>query len=334
MSVSLSQLIKRSADWYTGHRKHIAFRVVRGSLSLTTLGLCFWIIGQKLVEGFNYVITSRVSFDSTQLVISGFCIFGGIILGAWEWTLLVESLGGELNRSQGFYIHLTSNLAKYIPGSIWAHTGRAYMAIRNKVPATVAILSVICEFFIIHLTGIVLLLVCLPYSNIVYASSTARVLLQFLSFCLAGVTIIYAPWIIEIVIRKLALLKIIAVESFHIDHKKFSFAMFCIMLTWFLVGWGFSRLDPSVSQDSLQRVLRSVIALISAMLIGQIVFFAPLGIGVREAVLVTLLGPDSPAAVVLLVAVVFRLESLVSESLGAICVIFWHRVRSSRRNNP
>lgn len=334
MFVSLSQFIKRLVDWYTVHRKHFILRIVRGSFSIAVLGLCIWIISQKLVEGLNYVINSRISFDPIQIIIAWICIFGGIVLGAWEWILLVESFGGELNHSQGFYIHLTSNLAKYLPGSIWTHTGRIYLAIRSKVPANVAVLSVVCEFFIIHLTGVMLLLLCLPYSGIVRLSGSTRLLLQLSSFLLAGVTIMSAPWVIEFVIKKSATLNIVVLEDFHIDHVKFSFAMFCIMLTWFLVGWGFSRLDPSVSQDTWQRALRFVIALIAAVLIGQIAFFAPLGVGVREAVLVTLLSPVSPAAIVLLIAVVFRLESLVAESLGALLVIFWNRIHSLPSNNP
>lgn len=330
---SLVRLTKYLANQYATYRDYVIVRIIRGGLSLGVLGVCFWLIGKQIVDGYNTVAMARVRFTFTQIAISWGCTMAGIVLGAWEWILLVKALGGDLDLKLGGYIHLTSNLAKYVPGFIWAYAGRTYLAVRNSVPSNIAVLSVVCELLIVYLTGVVLLVLCLPYSGIISLLGTVRLLLQLLAVLLAVVIVWFTPVVIKGIIKKLASLALVDLRMVNVNRRRFSFVILAVLFTWLLVGFGFSRLVATTSL-SWQGVLRSIIALIAALLIGQIAFFVPLGVGVREAVLVVLLGSDSPAVVVVVVAIVFRLESLVAEALGALTVLVWRQTRRFSTNNP
>jgi uncharacterized membrane protein YbhN (UPF0104 family) len=94
--------------------------------------------------------------------------------------------------------------------------------------------------------------------------------------------------------------------------------MAAVLLTWCLLGFGFSTLYASVSSGGWSHLLRHSFALAAALLLGQIVFFAPTGLGVREAVFVALLASGDTAALVVILAMVFRILMMVGEVLCAL----------------
>jgi uncharacterized membrane protein YbhN (UPF0104 family) len=110
-----------------------------------------------------------------------------------------------------------------------------------------------------------------------------------------------------------------------------AFVVGAVLATWYMLGFGFSILFSAVSPGDWQNMLRQTFALASALLLGQIVLFVPTGLGVREAALVALLAVGDIAALVVILAVVFRIEMMVGEVICALVALTVSRFFAPRR---
>lgn len=295
-----------------------SLHLLRWMAILGILGASIWFIAQKVYSEYAIISTSCVKVDIFKLLISWVCVTISTLLGAWEWTLLVKALGGYLNPVTGMRVHLISVLIKYVPGYIWPYFGKAYLAARFGVPYNIAILSIAGELVVVYLSGILILLLSLLLNGLIgkiAESPGAEVVLA------AGCSIVTFAILDE---RFGELLKFVKT----IRWKGVVFVTAAVALTWCLLGFGFYMLDASIEPptDNPGRLLAGLIA---ALLGGQLALFVPMGIGVREAILTAFL--DKPSWLVILMAVIFRLEMLLGEVVSTLLVVAWSAVRS--RNN-
>ncbi|HFD87354.1 MAG TPA: hypothetical protein ENJ35_06735 [Gammaproteobacteria bacterium] len=104
-----------------------------------------------------------------------------------------------------------------------------------------------------------------------------------------------------------------------INWKQIRLIIIAVLATWGVLGTGFVILTPEISTALWSRTaLRHIFALASGLLIGQITFFIPMGMGVREAILVSLSDPTASPTLITVAALTFRLEMLVGEITCAI----------------
>ncbi|MEM3485498.1 MAG: hypothetical protein QXI12_07730 [Candidatus Methanomethyliaceae archaeon] len=272
-----------------------------------------WFIARKVCSEYITISASQINLDTEKVLISWLCITASTLLGAWEWTLLTRALGGHLDLITGMRIHLISGLSKYIPGYIWPYLSKAHLAIRYGVPTNIAIGSVMGELAIIYLSGILLLLVSLPFSGLIGETiEDIQAGIAFASGCAIAAL----------------LLKILL--NHHLNKswgfgkaanwKTVIFVIIAVVLTWCLLGFGFYVLDASI-EPSIGNPWKLLVGLILALLGGQLALFVPMGMGVREAILVAFLDLDKPAWLVILMAVIFRLEMTLGEIFSALLMV-------------
>lgn len=294
---------------------HQTLRFVRWVVTFCIIAVCIWFIVRKAHSEYVTISTSHAHPDIVKILVSWLCITASTLLAAWEWALLIKALGGRLNTITGMRIHLISVLSKYIPGYIWPYLGKAHLTIRHGVPASIAIFSVIGELFIVYLSGTFLLLVSLPFSGLMGETTSntqtwaALVSGGAIAVCLLG-------FLVDNRFGKFLRFEKIA------NWKGVVFVIVAITLTWCLLGFGFYMLDASL-EPSVGNPWRLFAGLISALLGGQLAFFVPMGIGVREAILVAFFNLDKPAWLVILVAMIFRLETTLGEVFSTLLVVLW-----------
>ena len=320
--------VRRLYSWYSIHRKHFAFHLLQRVSTLAILAASGWFIWRQLSTGYTAVSEAELSLGPSRLIASWVCIAASTALGAWEWTLLLTALGGHIKIAHGLRIHLVSNLFKYVPGFIWPYVGKAWLATRQNVKPSVAALSVVSEFAIVFFDGFWLIAFFLPSSGIVSWSMGQRLTFQLGVFLLAGLSIASIPFVGRRLLRRLREANLTQVPLEQVNWKQVAFVVAAILLTWCLLGLGFSILATPASSSLLQAAPRQIFALVSALLIGQAVFLIPMGIGIREAVFLALLGPDHPASIAVVIALVFRLEMVVGELFCA--SIAWFLTEKAR----
>lgn len=317
--------------WYSGRRNHPAFRLLRGLAALGVLGISTWFIWKQMSSGYAVISLADLSIDPHRLLVSWLFVTAATALGAWEWLLLVNALGGDLHLAPGMSIHLTSNLFKYVPGFIWPYAGKAYLASRHGVPASIAVLSIAFEFGIVYLTGVLVLLLSLPFSGIVSWPMGQRLAFQVGAILLAVVSIASIPHVGRRLARQFERTSVAQDLKDRTNWTQVAFVVGAVLATWYMLGFGFSILFSAVSPGDWQNMLRQTFALASALLLGQIVLFVPTGLGVREAALVALLAVGDIAALVVILAVVFRIEMMVGEVICALVALTVSRFFAPRR---
>ncbi len=325
---------RRLYRWYSMRRNHPAFRLLHGACTVGILAASAWFIWSKASSGYATILATDVLLDPRRLIVSSLCTAASTALGAWEWTLLINALGARLDVARGMRIHLTANLVKYVPGFVWPYVGKTYLASRQGVPAKTAALSVVGELLVLFLDGFLVLLLSLPNSGIVSWSAPQRLALQMSAMALAGIIVVGIPFAGRRLMHLLGEGHLAQGLPKRIDWGQIVFVVVAVLLTWYLLGFGFSALSVPMAPSAWRDVLRQTTALALALLVGQVAFFAPLGIGVREAILIALLGSDGSAAVIVVAALVFRIEMMIGEVTCALIAILVGKLRAIRQNNP
>jgi uncharacterized membrane protein YbhN (UPF0104 family) len=331
MARTLVAGLSRLRDWVVARRRHPALRLVRSAAALGILAVSAWFLWDQIAQGYATLSVEDVVVNPGRLALAWVCIAAATALGAWEWVWLVNALGGNLGLARGMSVHLTANLAKYVPGFVWPYAGKAYLATRRGVPTQIAAASIAGEFGIVYLDGALLLLLCLPFSGLLAWPVGSRLALQGGSVLLTVLVVASVPragrWLRRQFEGAGAGGRLLA----GVNWTQVTLVVVAVLLTWFLLGVGFSTLYREISPGGWASTLRHVVALAAAMLLGQLAFLVPTGLGVREAVLVAVLGADYVAAPVVLLAVVFRLEMIAGEIVCAAVALAVDRWRQAKR---
>jgi hypothetical protein len=320
----LKQFIELSRSvysWYLAHRDHFPFILLRKTLTFGILAVSFWFIGKQIYSGHIALSKINVVIDLYSLITSSLCVATSTVLGAWEWTLLVKAFGEDIDTAQGMQVHLISNLTKYVPGFIWAYLGKAYLTTKQGVSAEVAAISIISEFVIVFFDGLLLLVLTLPYSEIIPELMGSKLVLQVSTLFFSGVVIASIPLFGHWLNQSLPCPK-------QVSWRQIILVTIAVLLTWSLLGLGFSILGASsLGLDSLN-ISRWLFTLALGLLAGQVAFLIPMGLGIREVVFLSLLNPSHSTAFILVIALVFRIELILSEVFCTLIVVGVTRLRN------
>jgi len=304
---------------------------------LVILSLSVWFMWTRLAAGFGDVIRSGIRFAAWRIAVSWACVTACTALGAFAWVLLVRALGSSLDMVRGTQIHLISNLVKYVPGFIWSYAGKAYLSIERGVSTSVAVLSVLIEFVILFVSGFAFAVLFFPFSGLVAWPVGFGLWFQ----AIATLVVVGAIAGLPLTGRKVAAAFVRARPDWRgierINWNQLALVLAIFVLAWGLLALGFSVLDTTAGSASglpgWVDLSRRAFALVAALLVGQVVLFIPMGIGVRESVFVVLLSPTLPPAFVLIAALVFRLEMMIGEVVLALGMTLWLKITSNGQNN-
>jgi len=317
MDEKIITIIKTIPTWYRKYRTHSLTRVARWLFGLGLPLLSVWFIAQQITSGYESIGAILTEVHIPTLLWATTCITTATMLGALEWIWLVNALGAQLDIVAGLKIHLLSNLTKYIPGFVWPYLGKAYLSTQMGISSSIAGLSLIIELAAIMIGGFALAFICVPFSNLISWSAGARASTEFIILIIIGLGFVVANHST----LKLPHWKTLF-DRAHLDLKCISWqnlflACMAILLTWGILGMGFVFLYTALSSVQVNEA-QLIIALVAAMLIGQLIVFVPLGMGVREAILVAVLSPQVSAATITVVAVLFRMIMMGGEILWAL----------------
>lgn len=324
-------LAQRLRDWYSRVRGRSGYRMFFGALSLAILAVCAWFIWGQVSGSYAAVAASGLWLEPQRLAISWICTTVATSLGAWTWVLLVRTLGGQLDLARGMSIHLTSNLAKYVPGYVWSYAGKGILAVRQGVPASIATLSIAAEFAIVYISGAALVLLALPSSGVISLRPGGLAVLQLASIGAAGLLLVGLPYLAQRMAFQTKSAYPLLKSLSDARWSRVTLVMFAVLMTWCLLVFGFGVLYGQPWSGGWSHLLRHAVALVGALLLGQIAVFAPTGLGVRETVLVALLATEGNATEVLVLAVVFRLEMIVGEVVCALIAVAMVKTRGARK---
>ena len=256
-------------------------------------------------KNFNqiYLLSKQLPIENIILAIL-FLVFGKILL-SYNVCLALKRIGTNFPFFKCFHIYNTTQLAKYIPGSVWQWVGRGgiyqqeglkYKQIKDSL--LYEIVWLICGAFSV---GIITICVSDFHFINTLISSIIPEDIRPLVLCISALTLLFA-----LLLKRFH-------KSFSVVFKYRPTAIIALIhfLIWITLGTSYwFTLSPYANSISLVFVI-GVYAI--SFVIGFLVPFAPAGLGIREAVLVAAMTPFMDVDTAIWAATINRILYSLSE---------------------
>jgi uncharacterized membrane protein YbhN (UPF0104 family) len=233
-----------------------------------------------------------------------------VICSMLVWRSMLSDLGSKLSLAEAWHIMFIGQLGKYVPGSIWPVIAQTELGADKGIPRSRSAVSVLLAYAVMTCTGGVLAAVTLPFAA---AGSFARYFWVLLAVPVM-VVVLSPPVLNRLFALMLRLLRRSPLQQ-GISVPGLSRTMIWALLSWLLNGVMTYVLLRQLAGHSRGTLLVSVGGYALAWVVGFVAIFAPAGAGVREAVMVAVIGPHTTGAIALTVALVTRALGVVSDGL-------------------
>lgn len=258
----------------------------------------------------------------------GYAIVVYISSYAWETTL--EFINKEKIPSKDIInVYVKSNIGKYLPGNVMHFAGRNILAGKLGFKQLDITFCSIIEIAMLIFTDCVL--------SLIFAVKSFR---QILSYLLTKMNLsIFYGILIGLLLLIIVTIWFLVKESGFIKNYKHFFTMnflkllcklFCIYsITLIIPGFFLVLIFKLVlgCDISMQKAMLTISAYTISWVSGYIVPGAPGGIGVRESVLLLILGPFYLNNIVLLASILLRVASILGDLIAflfePVLLYFW-----------
>ena len=278
-------------------------------LKVSIILMIFYFLGRALYRNWGQIDFEQLHFNVPLLIVSVFFLFGFFLMFAFGWKSIFKGIGVSLPFFKGLKIIFYSQLGKYLPGKIWTWAGRIYFCQELGVPVSKTFLSMVLEFALATISGILIFLVAFLISP--------RFKININPFLLIIVVIISFIAIHPKVLTKIInfFLCLLKKEPIRIDlnFSQICSIMGCYFIIWFCFGIAFYFLINSVTFITPSKIPIITGSFAVSSTIGVIALFAPAGLGVREGILTLLLSNFFPLSLAILLSFLCRIWVSVGE---------------------
>ena len=230
------------------------------------------------------------------------------------WRLLLGSMGSPLPLSAAARIMLVGQIGKYLPGSVWPVLAQMELGREYRVPRSRSASASVLVMLLTLIAGLLIALVTLPFAAgpmpYRWALLAAPVLLVML----------YPPVLNALISWLLRLARQPPLEQ-PLTAAALLRAMGWSFGTWICYGLQIWILATRLGAPAGKTALVAVGGFAFAWSVGFIVVFAPAGAGIRDVLLLVLLGSvlstADAAAVVLVSRVLMTAADLLSAAVAA-----------------
>jgi len=237
------------------------------------------------------------------------------VLWATVWRHMVVRSGCPIPWADGIRIYLVSNLAKYVPGSIWGYVGRVYLGRDQGLTAVGVGTSVVWEVGITVVSSLLLTALTIP-------AHPWRIPSTVLYLVVAAALVCFVSLLPPVFNRWARLLKRWRPSHFPLfDWQDFWLYLVSAFGTHILVGMAFFLFARSFV-DIGWRFWWSFVGLWSfSATAGLVVVLVPYGLGVKEGLLTLFLQPFVATETATLISLASRLWTIACEVLAVLVVV-------------
>ena len=261
-----------------------------------------------------------------------------LVLAAEIWRRVVGILTGVRVSLWSSYLQLAVvTVGKYVPGKVWGFVARAGEMHRQNIPVHLSVMSSVVEQLLV-ITGA--LLVAIAAALVVFPSyRLAIVVVGAILLVVAIIMSTKVPALTRWLLRRRHVHDIPdEIPGYHAK-SVFGFSLAYAIL-WLLNGAVFciiyfSLFEAPVSNESVAAL---TLANTTGVVLGFFAFFAPGGIGVREAIATFVLAEFVPIREALMAAVSYRAWMILIDGVNAVLILVREtqvakREQTSQRNS-
>ena len=291
----------------TRARRLLGSRWVRAAAVAVVLACLAWAVAGQ----WRVISAAEWNLDPPRFALATVVLALSFAIVAWLWGIALAAMGGVPVR-RGARIWFLSNLARYVPGSVWSILGAVELARRDgasrRQAAAVVALTQLLSVGVALLTGLPVLIAERDRLGAPVAAGLAVVVvllaaLWLLRHRLAGLLRRRYP---DLTVADLVPPPGLAVRLV------IGYAVY-----WIVAGLAFGLFAASVYPPAAGELPLAIAAFGAAYAVGFLSLLTPSGLGVREGILVLVLSGVMPAGVAAVVAVGARAWMMAVELLGA-----------------
>lgn len=251
----------------------------------------------------------HLAWQAGPLVLGSLLVFVtlGIFVGAWAASL--RWCAARIATLDAAKVWFTSNLARFLPGGVWQFASLAVMAGRYGVSATAATATVLLEQIVLLLTGLAVVAVFTPV-----VLQTGWWPAALAGALLLGALLLFAP-------RLGKRLPSLAQVWSQMGPRHLLLFTVVLIVPWLLYGVAFRLLALGLLGDVTASWGFYIAAFTGSYIAGVIAVFAPAGLFVREAALISVLTPVVGAGDAVILAVASRIWLTALEIIAGLIVI-------------
>ena len=284
--------------------------------------IAFIFIGKSIMS-VNLQIKYIKSPISTALLVIfiSLCYSLIVFVSSCAWKITLEFINnGKLSYKDIIPIYAKSNIGKYLPGNVMQFAGRNILASKLGFKQLDVTFCSLIEILMLLITDCIL--------SFIFAMKTFRNILSDIPLKIPPVIFIL------ICLLSLAIVIFFILKSKIIKQYRHFFSVnFIKLLLKLFVVYSFTLIIPGIFLFLLLKIslyckisLSLFFVIISSYTIswvlGYIVPGAPGGIGIRESILILILGPFFSNNIVLLAALLLRISSTAGDLLAFLAAYF------------
>jgi len=302
----------------------VTSRPVRWAFVLVAVGLASY----ALVADWSSIRAALGELGVWPLAAAMLSILAALVTTVQTWRLLLASMGSPLPLRAAARIMLVGQIGKYVPGSIWPVLAQMELGRDYHVPRSRSASASILVMLLTLITGLLTALVTLPFAAGPMPYRWALLATPLL------LVLAYPPVLNAVIGWLLRLARQSPLEQ-PLTGGALARAMGWSFATWIGYGLQIWILATRLGAPSGKTALVAIGGFAFAWSVGFIVVFAPAGAGVRDVLLLALLGTVLRAGDALAVVLVSRVLMTVADLLSAaVAARFVRRPRGTEDPAP
>jgi len=270
-------------------------------------------MGYYLAENWSTLKQYHWQFNITMLLMSSVLLWFALLSSISMLHLAFKRISNtKISLFQLFRVFNIANLGRYLPGKIWNILGMYYLVGEygiSKKQTTIAILTSEISY-----KGSALLIgICYFLFSPLYGQY-----LPVMITLLACSLIFIHPRIVDKFVNYG--LRLFKKQTIEINYSYSTILIFFLLyiIVWMIYSLAFYVFVSSLTSLESVNIIQFFTILPLCWVVGYIMIFAPGGIGVREGMLVIILGEFLPAEVALVIAVTQRIWFTIVEGVNII----------------
>lgn len=295
-------------------------------LRLLVIAIVLFFLARAIALRWEEVAAHAWHFRPAPLLASMVVQLAAGVLWATVWRRMAVQAGSPLPWAEGVRVYMLSNLAKYVPGSVWGYVGRAYLGRAHGLTAARVGVSTVWEVAAAIVASLCLTATLIPLYGLALPAAAWQLVLAAgvvsLTLLLPPVARRWVGWV--------ARWSGMPVQP--LPWRELALYLIAALATHILVGTGFFLFALALTDVAPGLWWGFVCIWSFAATAGLLVVLTPYGLGVKEGLLALFLAAFMPAGAATVVAVGSRLWTVAAELLQAAAVLLVpHRDGSATR---
>lgn len=295
--------------------------VLPWTITILVVGLVGYFFARSLVDNWGEIEAHQLRF-SWLWVLAALLFALAVPLTGIAWARIVCTLDphAHISVAEAIAVQCLSWLLKYIPGQVGSVANKVLWAKKKNISRTLIVISFVYENVFLQLASIIpaVVILFLSLGPEVFGANVTLLVLPLL-VVIPVVLVLYRPFFYTIVsVPAQKVLKRQVPREYFLGTVPTLIALVEFIGPRIINGAGFVLIAVAVTNVEAVEWLPLASAYVLAGAVGVLAVFVPSGIGVREAVIVLILSQYMPAPEAIIISLLARLLSTISDALIAL----------------